>query len=139
MTSTELGKQSFSGPSPESSTGILAGTGAVVGFGALIASSCCALPIVLAGLGVTGAAFSGLVFLADIRPLLLGGAAVMLALGWAFVFWRRRSPACSVIGTCLVPATSARAVTLLCIGSFIVGLALVWDPYVELSLVKLLR
>ena len=139
MTSTELGKSSTPEPIPAPSTGLLAGTGAVVGLGALIASSCCVLPMALAGLGVTGAIFSGLAFLADIRPLLLGGATVMLALGWAFFFWRRRAPVCNVGRACAVSATSARTATLLGFGSFIVGLALVWEPYVEPVLLKLVR
>jgi mercuric ion transport protein len=138
MTSVELGKSSTPEATAAPSTGLLAGTGTVVGLGALIASSCCVLPLALAGLGVTGAVFGGLAFLAEIRPLLLGGAAVMLALGWAFFFWRRAS-VCNVGGACAVPARSARTATLLGIGSFIVGLALVWEPYVEPVLLKFVR
>lgn len=139
MTSTEAGKSSTPEAIPAPSTGLLAGTGTVVGLGALIASSCCVLPMALAGLGVTGAVFGGLAFLAEIRPLLLGGAAAMLAVGWAFFFWRRRAPVRNVGGACAVPATSARTATLLGIGSLIVGLALVWEPYVEPVLLKFVR
>ena len=70
MISTDLGQSTHAEPLPAPSTGLLAGTGAIVGIGALVASSCCVLPIALAGLGATGALFSGLAFLAGIRPLL---------------------------------------------------------------------
>lgn len=138
MTSTELGKPSAAEPLPAPSTRLLAGTGAAVGVGALIASSCCVLPIALAGLGVTGAVFSGLAFLADIRPLLIAGAAGMLALGWALFFWRRRRANCGG-DTCAKPERSGRTTGLLGFGSLIVGLALVWGPYVEPALLRLAR
>lgn len=138
MTSTELGKPSAAEPFPAPSTGFLAGTGAVVGISALVASSCCVLPIALAGLGVTGAVFSGLAFLADIRPLLIAGAAGMLALGWAFFFWRRRRQSCEG-DTCARPGTSRGTKWLLGFSSLVVGLALVWAPYIEPALLKLTR
>jgi mercuric ion transport protein len=137
MTSTELGQSRTTEPLPAPSTSLLAGTGAVVGAGALIASSCCVLPMALAGLGVTGAVFSGLAFLADIRPLLIVGAAAMLALGWAFFFWRRRGASCDG-DTCAEPRQSVRTIGLLGFGSLVVGLALV-GPYVEPALLRLTR
>ncbi len=138
MTSTEIGQSSTAEPLPSPSMGLLAGTGALVGIGALIGSSCCVLPIALAGLGATGAVFSGLAFLADIRPLLIAGAAITLALGWALFFWRRRRPSCDG-DTCARPATSGGTKWLLGFGSLVVGLALVWGPYVEPALLKLTR
>lgn len=106
MTSAELEQSRTTKPLPAPSTSLLAGTGAVVGIGALVASSCYVLPIALAGLGVTGAVFSGLAFLADIRPFLIAGAAAMLAVGWAFFFWRRRGRAVTAIAA---PGRSDRA------------------------------
>lgn len=138
MTSAELGQSGATKPLPTPSTGVLAVTGAVVGAGALIASSCCVLPMALAGLGVTGAVFSGLAVLADIRPFLIAGAALMLALGWAFFFRRRRGASCDG-DTCAKPTTSSRTIGLLGFGSLVVGLALVWGPYVEPVLLKLAR
>ncbi len=138
MTSAELGQSGSTKPLPTPSTGVLAGTGAVVGAGALIASSCCVLPMALAGLGVTGAVFSGLAVLADIRPFLIAGAALMLALGWAFFFRRRRGARCDG-DTCAKPERSGRTIGLLGFGSLVVGLALVWSPYVEPALLKMVR
>jgi mercuric ion transport protein len=96
------------------------------------------LPIALAGLGATGAVFSGLAFLANMRPFLIVGAAVMLALGWAFFFWRRRGASCDG-DTCAKPERSGRMIGLLGFGSLVVGLALVWSPYVEPVLLRLAR
>ncbi len=138
MTSAELEQSRTTRPLPAPSTSLLAGTGAVVGITALVASSCCVLPIALAGLGVTGAVFSGLAFLADIRLFLIVGAAVMLALGWAFFFWRRRG-ACCDDDTCARLERSGRMIGLLGFGSLVVGLALVWGPYVEPALLRLAR
>lgn len=138
MTSAELEQSRTTKPLPAPSTSLLAGTGAVVGIGALVVSSCCVLPIALAGLGVTGAVFSGLAFLADIRPFLIVGAAVMLALGWAFFFWRRRGASCDG-DSCARPERSGRMIALLGFGSLVVGLALVWGPYVEPALLGLAR
>jgi len=138
MTSTELGKPRTAEPIPIPSTGLLAGTGAVVGISALVASSCCVLPIALAGLGVTGAVFSGLAFLADIRLLLIAGETGMLALGWAFFFWRRRRPTCDG-DTCAKPRTPRGTKWLLGSGSLVVGLALVWEPFIEPALLNLTR
>jgi len=138
MTSTDLGQSRTIKPLPAPSTSLLAGTGAVVGISALVASSCCVLPLALAGLGVTGAVFSGLAFLADIRPFLIVGAAAMLALGWAFFFWRRRRARCDG-DSCARPERSGRMFGLLGFGSLIVGLALVWGPYVEPALLRLAR
>jgi mercuric ion transport protein len=138
MTSTELGQPGTAQPLPAPSTGLLAGTGTVIGIGALIASSCCVLPIALAGLGATGAVFGGLAFLAGIRPPLLAGSAVLLALGWALYFRRRRRPSCDG-DTCARPGASSRTTWLLGFGSLVVGLALAWGPYVEPVLLKLVR
>lgn len=124
---------------PAPSTGLLAGTGMASGLGALLASSCCILPMALAGLGATGAIFSGLALLADFRPVLLGGAAILLTLSWALHLWRRHRPVCSADGSCAAPATSTRTTVTLGLGSVFVGLALAWAPYIEPILLKLLR
>ena len=126
-------------PTTAPSAGLVAGAGAVVGVAALAASSCCVLPMALAGLGATGAVFSSLEFLADNRPALLVGAAITLALGWALFFARRRRPPCGDDGQCRRPATIGLASALLGLGSVAVGLATVWEPYVEPALLKFVR
>ena len=138
MISTDLGQSRTTNPLLAPSTDVVAGTGAIVGVGALIASTCCVLPMALAGFGVTGAVFSGLAYLADIRPLLIAGAAVTLTLGWSFFFWRRRRPNCHG-DACARPERLGRTIGMLGFDSLVVGLALVWGPYVEPVLLKLAR
>ncbi|WP_409567372.1 mercuric transporter MerT family protein [Methylobacterium sp. J-092] len=115
-----------------------AGLGTVAGLGALAASSCCALPVALLGIGATGAVFSGLAMLASIRPLLLGGAALALLVGWA-LFFRSRATTCAMAGPCASTGSSRRTVALLGLGSALVALALVWEPYLEPVVLKAIR
>jgi mercuric ion transport protein len=123
---------------PIQATGWLAGLGAVTGLGALAASSCCALPLALAGLGAGSAVFGGLEILANWRPLLLGGAMVVVLAAWILHF-RRRSVACNVDGSCSVYAASKSARVLLSLGTGFVVLSVAWDPYIEPLLLKLVR
>ncbi|MGA8172922.1 MAG: mercuric transporter MerT family protein [Methylocystis sp.] len=126
------------GPSAPA-TGWFAGVGAAFGLGALAASSCCALPLALASLGVSAAVFGGfLETLASLRPYLLGGAALALVVGWA-LFFRRRAVACDAGGACATPVSSKRTATLLGVGTLVIGMASVWQPYVEPILLKLMR
>lgn len=115
-----------------------AGLGTVAGLGALAASSCCALPVALAGLGATGAVFGGLAMLSYLRPLLLGGAALALFVGWG-LFLRRRATACDMSGPCSRKGPSWGTVALLGLGTVLVGLSLVWEPYLEPVVLKAMR
>lgn len=124
--------------SPQLSTGWLAGLGATVGFGALISSSCCALPIALAALGASGVVFSGLEFLVEWRSILLGAAAVVLLSAWA-LFFRKRAAACSTDGSCSTNAPSHRTVIILSVGTLFLALALSWDSLIEPTFLKIVR
>ena len=119
-------------------SGWLAGLGAVAGFGALSASSCCVLPLALAGLGAGSAVFGGLEILANWRPLLLGVAVMVVLAAWILVF-RHRSVACNVDGSCSAYAPSRSARVLLSLGTVFVVLSVAWDPYIEPFLLKLVR
>lgn len=110
--------------------GWLAGGAAVAGLGALAASSCCVLPLALAGLGAGGAAFSALAVLSGLRPLLLGVALLALTAGWV-LFFRRRS--------CAPPASSTLMAVRLGGGTALAGLALLWGPYFEPILLRIVR
>ncbi len=115
---------------PIQDSGWLAGLGAVAGFGALAASSCCVLPLALAGLGAGSAVFGGLDTLANWRPLLLGGAMAVVLAAWV-LFFQRRSAACAVDGSCSAYSASKSARVLLSLGTAFVVLSFAWDPYVE--------
>src|SRR6267154_158670 len=98
LTDTDAPIQSPAENSPIQASGWLAGLGAVTGFGALAASSCCVLPLALAGLGASSAVFGGLEILANWRPLLLSVALVVVLAAWLLLF-RRRSVACNIDGS----------------------------------------
>jgi mercuric ion transport protein len=117
------------------STSWLAGLGATVGLGGLLASSCCVVPMALAGLGAGGAAFSGLEFLATWRIYFIAGAALALAIGWV-MFFRQRSIAC---GPCADTMPARRVATLLSVGTAFVALSYVWDPLIEPMLLRFVR
>jgi mercuric ion transport protein len=117
------------------STSWLAGIGATVGLGGVLASSCCVIPMALAGLGAGGAAFSGLEFLAAWRIYLIAGAALALALGWA-MFFRQRSIACD---PCADAMPTRRVAALLSLGTVFVALSYVWDPMIEPMLLRFVR
>ena len=120
------------------SGGLFAGLGTLVGFGALAGSSCCAVPLVLAGLGASGVVFSGLEALVAIRPFLLGAAAIALVAGW-IVFARRRNMTCRIDAACSPIISSRRPLLLLSIGTAFLGLAVIWDAAIEPIVFRLVR
>ncbi|WP_430395072.1 mercuric transporter MerT family protein [Enterovirga aerilata] len=114
---------------PVLSTGWLAGFGAVAGLGAVAASSCCALPVALVSLGATGAVLSGLERLTSVRPVLIGGAILAIVTAWA-LHSRGRSVACAG-RSCEASPSSKKTVALLGVGTLLVLLALLWEPFIE--------
>jgi len=121
----------------KASTGWVAGLGATFGLGALISSSCCAIPLALAGLGAGGAVFSGIEFLAQWRLYLLGAASLALLASWV-MFLRHRAAACNTGASC-APTPTGRTVAALSIGTAFVALALAWDALIEPIVFKLVR
>lgn len=120
------------------STSWIAALGTIAGLGALVSSSCCVLPLALAGLGASAAVFRWLEVLANWRPLLLGGACFVLLTAWAMFFWRR-SVVCTTGATCATAISSRSIAVLLGLGSAFLALAFVWGPFVEPVLLKLMR
>jgi mercuric ion transport protein len=106
--------------------------------GALAASSCCVLPLALAGLGAGSAVFGGLEVLANWRPLLLGGAVVVVLVGWTLFFWRRSAASC-VDGSCAVYTPAKSAGVYLSVATAFIAVSIIWDPYIEPVLLKLVR
>lgn len=116
--------------------GLLAVAGAVTGLGAIAASSCCVVPLMLASLGAGAGIFGVLEFLAPWRTPLLIVSGLGIAAGW-FTWWRNRRTACR--GTaCAAPSRSRAPLMLLLLASLVLATAAGWD-YVEPSLLKLLR
>jgi mercuric ion transport protein len=125
-------------PAPIVSTGWVAGLGATLGLGALISSSCCAVPLVLAGLGAGGSVFTGLELLADYRLYVMSTAAALLVACWV-MFFRRRMVVCNTDGSCVSEAPGRRTAVLLSIGTAFVALSLVWDALIEPIVFKWVR
>lgn len=71
----------------ERSGGLLAGASVL---GAVVASSCCIVPLILVTLGISGAWISTLTALEPYKPIFVGITAALLGLGFWQVYFRRR-------------------------------------------------
>lgn len=58
--------------------------------GALAASSCCVVPLILFSLGIGGAWIGNLTALAPYKPLFVAGTASLLCYGFYLVHWKPR-------------------------------------------------
>lgn len=109
---------------PTRRRGLLA-SGSVIG--ALLASSCCILPLVLFSLGIGGAWMSNLTALEPYQPYFLGITLVMLGAGFYSVY-ARPGRACSTHGYCGT-ALADRVIKIALWGATgLAALALAW-PY----------
>jgi mercuric ion transport protein len=111
--------------------GRAAGYGAVLlTIGGLAAAfgvaSCCALPMLLAGLGASVASLGTIGILAEPhRGLLLVGSALFLAGGGVLV-WRQRASVCSPTSICARPGVRAMTVAGLLLGAALLYLGLAY-------------
>ncbi len=99
---------------------------------ALLASSCCILPLVLFLLGVSGAWIGNLTALAPYKPAFLGFAAAMLGIGFYQTYFRK--PACADGDLCGTPTSRRLTRILLWISATLTLLAAVWDRLVPILL-----
>jgi len=113
------------------------GAGLVAGLAAIVASSCCVLPIVFVGLGLGSVAALLIPTLAALRPYLLAGAVLAVVAAW--ILYARRRPACATDTACATTGPSRRAPVWLVLASAIVLLALIWQPWIEPLLLAWLR
>lgn len=99
--------------------------------GAILASSCCVLPLVLLLLGVSGAWIGNLTALEQFRPWFAAVALVFISLGfWQVYFWRR--PDCAEDSYCARPRSTMLIRAALWIATALVLVALTtgwWAPY----------
>tara|TARA_R110002049_G_scaffold259498_1_gene435335 strand:+ start:2326 stop:2652 length:327 start_codon:yes stop_codon:yes gene_type:complete len=94
--------------------------------GALLASSCCILPLALVLAGVSGAWIGSLTTLEPYKPLFIAVTAVFLVLGfWHVYFWAR--PECEPGSYCERPQTSIITQIALWLGTLLVLLAATID------------
>ena len=71
------------------------------GLAAVLASTCCLGPLLLVGLGVSGAWIGNLTALEPYRPWFIGTALLALAFAWRRIF--RRPQACAPGEVCALP------------------------------------
>ena len=117
--------------------GSVAALGAITGLGALAASSCCVLPLVLGGLGAGAGVFMVLGVLAPLRVPLMAASILTVVVGW-FVYARRRQSACGSDRSCAAPRRSPAALMLLSLATLLIAAAAAWG-YFEPALIKMLR
>jgi mercuric ion transport protein len=101
------------GPASVLRTQRLVAAGGVLG--ALAASSCCILPLVLFGLGVSGAWIGNLTRLAPYQPYFLAATAACLGYGY-WLLYRSRKVACTDAEACTRPLPN-RIVTIGLVGA----------------------
>ena len=114
-----------------------AALGLVAGLGALIASSCCVIPLGLAALGAGAGIFGGLELLAEWRVPFLSVSALAIVGGWG-AWWRKRPDACVAGSSCMLPKRSRATLALLLCASAVVLAAASWG-YIDPILIKFAR
>jgi mercuric ion transport protein len=114
---------------PKGRKGWLAG-GSVIG--AILASSCCILPLVLFSLGIGGAWMSNLTALEPYQPYFLAMTVLLLGAGFYSVYRKPNSAcsadACSTDGYCGTPVAERVTKIALWSATALVALVLAW-PY----------
>jgi mercuric ion transport protein len=111
----------------ERKAGLLAAGGVV---GALLASSCCIVPLLLVTLGVSGAWIGSLSALERYNPYFLAFTLIFLAGGFWHVYGRQQ-PVCNDDGFCARPVSSRFTKSALWGGTILVALAMTlrwWAP-----------
>ena len=116
---------------------VLGGLAVFAGIGAILASSCCVIPLVLAAVGASAGVFAAFQSLAEWRIPLLSVAGVAILGGW-FAYWKKRNNDCSSMTSCPTSTTTNTSAKLLSISSLIIVLALSWE-HIEPLLLKTVK
>ena len=101
--SQEISEQTFASGQPEPRQGGLLATGGAIA--ALMASSCCIVPLALVTLGIGGTWVGTLTALEVYKPYFLFVTACLLAAGFWHVYFRAK-PACVDDSFCARPTSS---------------------------------
>ncbi len=107
----------------------IAATGSVIG--AILASSCCIVPLLLVTLGVSGAWIGSLSALQPYKPWFAAVTLVFLGLGFWQVYWKEKR-ACEAGSYCANPASGRVVKIALWSATVLVVLALTinyWAPF----------
>lgn len=101
--------------------------------GALAASSCCIIPLILFSLGIGGAWIGNLTALAPYKSLFVTGTAGVLGYGFYLVYWKPRR-ACADGAACTRPVPSRLVPFALWIATVLVAAAFAFDYVAPLLL-----
>lgn len=99
--------------------------------GALLASSCCILPLLLISLGVSGAWIGSLTVLEPFKPVFIGVAAIFIAAGFWHVYFRK-AESCEEGTACARPDSARLTKAALWISTVLVLLAATIDYWAPL-------
>jgi mercuric ion transport protein len=94
--------------------------------GAIAASSCCVIPLILFSLGLGGAWIGNLTALAAYKPLFVAGTAAVLGYGFYLVYWKPRR-GCADGAPCARPIPSRLIQLALWIATALVVAAFAFD------------
>jgi mercuric ion transport protein len=101
--------------------------------GALAASSCCIVPLILFSLGIGGAWIGNLTALAPYKPIFVTGTAGVLGYGFYLVYWKPRR-ACVDGAACARPVPSRLVQLALWTATVLVAVAFAFDYVAPLLL-----
>lgn len=101
--------------------------------GALAASSCCIVPLVLFSLGIGGAWIGNLTALAPYKPFFVAGTTGILGYGFYLVYWKPRQ-ACTDDAACARPIRSRLVQIALWTATVLVAAAFAFDYVAPLLL-----
>lgn len=101
--------------------------------GAIAASSCCIVPLILFSLGIGGAWIGNLTALAPYKPLFVAGTAGFLGYGFYLIYWKPQR-ACADGAACARPIPSRLIQLALWIATVLVIAAFAFDYVAPLLL-----
>ncbi|MEO5326427.1 mercuric transporter MerT family protein [Mesorhizobium sp. CC13] len=101
--------------------------------GALAASSCCIVPLILFSLGIGGAWIGNLTALAPYKPFFVAGTTGVLGYGFYLVYWKPRQ-ACAEDAACARPIRSRLVQIALWFATVLVAAAFAFDYVAPLLL-----
>lgn len=129
-TPTELAVNATGDAGDERSRARWIAAGGIVG--ALAASSCCILPLVLFSLGISGAWIANLTALAPYKPYFAAGTLALLGYGYTLVYVKPKQ-ACAG-GSCARPLPNRLVKSSLWIATVLIVAALAFDSVAPLLL-----
>ncbi len=109
----------------------LAAAGGILG--ALAASTCCILPLVLFSLGISGAWIGQLTALSPYQPVFIAFTVLCLVYGYWLVY-RKHKTACDEGAVCTRPLPNRLVKSMLWLATALVALAFAWPVVVPLIL-----